>query len=176
MVPGPLLLQTTTSPPTQSPHDGGPRSFPIPRRHISTVPRLPLGHCPPLDHNLQPQRHLLLLLPLGQATLFSPISRSPPPYTLPHPIPTLHGNFHQKEKITLFKPFHTCNIILISILISWSQVKQNKGQSLPVLMPGDELPKFIAMPCPRQPSRPDTILVAVENPPLKPPLPVVPFC
>ncbi|BAT99394.1 hypothetical protein LR48_Vigan07g130000 [Vigna angularis] len=57
-----------------------------------------------------------------------------------------------------------------------SMVKQNKGQSLPVLMPGDELPKFIAMPCPRQPSRPDTIVVTVDTPPLKPPQPVAPFC
>jgi len=103
MVPGPLLLQTTTSSPTQSPHDGGPRSLPIPRRHISTVPRLPLRHCPPLDHNLQPQRHLLLLLPLGQVTLFSPISLSSTRYTLPHPIPTLHGNF--------FIFIHTYNFI-----------------------------------------------------------------
>ncbi|CAJ1931194.1 unnamed protein product [Sphenostylis stenocarpa] len=56
------------------------------------------------------------------------------------------------------------------------EVKQNKGESLPVLMPGDEVPKFIAMPCPCQPSRPDTFVVTVENPPLKPPLPVPPLC
>ena len=175
MVPGPLPFQTATTSPTQSVHDGGPRSFPIPHRHISTVPGLPLGHCPPLDHNLQPQRHLLLLLPLGQATLFSPISLSPPPCTLPHPIAALHGNFF--IKFTLFQPssiYIILILILISILISWScyQVKQNKGQSLPVLMPGDDLPKFIATPCPRLPPRPDAIVVTVQHPPL----PVAPFC
>ncbi|ESW30311.1 hypothetical protein PHAVU_002G142600 [Phaseolus vulgaris] len=53
-----------------------------------------------------------------------------------------------------------------------SMVKQNKGQSLPVLMPGDDLPKFIATPCPRLPPRPDAIVVTVQHPPL----PVAPFC
>lgn len=33
------------------------------------------------------------------------------------------------------------------------QEKQNLGQSLPVLMPGDEVPKFIALPCPCRPPR-----------------------
>ncbi|XP_028783927.1 uncharacterized protein At5g65660-like [Neltuma alba] len=42
-------------------------------------------------------------------------------------------------------------------------LKQNRGQSLPVLMPGDEVPKFIAMPCPCEPAR---ISVTVEKPPL----------
>lgn len=52
---------------------------------------------------------------------------------------------------------------------------QNRGQSLPVLMPGDEVPKFIAMPCPCQPSRPDDVIITaeLEKPPPKPPqLPV----
>ncbi|KAK7386683.1 hypothetical protein VNO78_27018 [Psophocarpus tetragonolobus] len=51
-----------------------------------------------------------------------------------------------------------------------TELKQNRGQSLPVLMPGDEVPKFIAMPCPCQPSRPDNIVVTVESekPPSKP--------
>ncbi|RDY11292.1 hypothetical protein CR513_04064, partial [Mucuna pruriens] len=48
------------------------------------------------------------------------------------------------------------------------EVKQSEGDSFPVLMPGDQLPKFIAMPCPCQPSRLDKILVTVQNPPLKP--------
>ncbi|KAL2348966.1 hypothetical protein Fmac_002966 [Flemingia macrophylla] len=48
------------------------------------------------------------------------------------------------------------------------------NESLTVLMPGDEVPKFIAMPCPCQPSRPDKIIVTVQSPPLKPPL-VLPF-
>ncbi|XP_054810639.1 uncharacterized protein At5g65660-like [Prosopis cineraria] len=41
--------------------------------------------------------------------------------------------------------------------------KQNRGQSFPVLMPGDEVPKFIAMPCPCEPHR---ISVTVQKPPL----------
>ncbi|KAG4924654.1 hypothetical protein JHK82_050498 [Glycine max] len=57
------------------------------------------------------------------------------------------------------------------------ELKQNRGQSLPVLMPGDDVPKFIAMPCPCQPSRPDSIVVTVEmeKPPPKPPQLPVPF-
>ncbi|KAK7346090.1 hypothetical protein VNO80_20604 [Phaseolus coccineus] len=43
-----------------------------------------------------------------------------------------------------------------------TELPQNRGQSLPVLMPGDEVPKFIAMPCPCQPPRPDNIVVTVE--------------
>ncbi|KAK7307291.1 hypothetical protein VNO77_40217 [Canavalia gladiata] len=54
-------------------------------------------------------------------------------------------------------------------------LKQSKGQSLPVLMPGDEVPKFIAMPCPCEPSRPETIVVSVEKPPPKPPRLAVPL-
>ncbi|TKY58755.1 hypothetical protein E2542_SST15826 [Spatholobus suberectus] len=56
-----------------------------------------------------------------------------------------------------------------------TELGQSRGQSLPVLMPGDEVPKFIAMPCPCLPSRPDNIVVTVEleKPPPKPPqLPV----
>ncbi|XP_020204824.1 uncharacterized protein At5g65660 isoform X2 [Cajanus cajan] len=55
-----------------------------------------------------------------------------------------------------------------------TDLRQN---SLPVLMPGDEVPKFIAMPCPCQPLRPDNIVVTVETekPPPKPPQLPVPF-
>ncbi|RDY03057.1 hypothetical protein CR513_13400 [Mucuna pruriens] len=58
-----------------------------------------------------------------------------------------------------------------------TELRQNRGQSLPVLMPGDEVPKFIAMPCPCEPSRPDNIVVTVEleKPPPKPPQLPVPF-
>ncbi|KAL1315725.1 uncharacterized protein At5g65660-like [Arachis stenosperma] len=63
---------------------------------------------------------------------------------------------------------------------SLSPIKPNlictsKGDSLPVLMPGDLLPKFIAMPCPCQPSHPENILVTVQHPPPKPPRLPVPF-
>ncbi|KAL1365460.1 uncharacterized protein At5g65660 isoform X2 [Arachis duranensis] len=56
--------------------------------------------------------------------------------------------------------------------------KQNREESLPVLMPGDELPKFIAMPCPCQPTRPhkdhedNTVIVRVEKPLQLPAIPL----
>ncbi|KAF8364552.1 hypothetical protein HHK36_009657 [Tetracentron sinense] len=40
--------------------------------------------------------------------------------------------------------------------------KQNQGQSLPVLMPGDRIPKFIALPCPCKAPRLEKIAVVVE--------------
>ncbi|KAL2344449.1 hypothetical protein Fmac_005734 [Flemingia macrophylla] len=54
--------------------------------------------------------------------------------------------------------------------------KDLRQNSLPVLMPGDEVPKFIAMPCPCQPSRPDNVVVTAqsEKPPPPPQL-HVPF-
>ncbi|KAK7275871.1 hypothetical protein RIF29_16997 [Crotalaria pallida] len=42
-------------------------------------------------------------------------------------------------------------------------MKQDYAESLPVLMPGDEVPKFIAMACPRQPPRDDTITIYVQK-------------
>lgn len=30
-------------------------------------------------------------------------------------------------------------------------IKQKQGESLPVMMPGDEFPKFVAVACPRHP-------------------------
>ena len=35
--------------------------------------------------------------------------------------------------------------------------KANQRQSLPVLMPGDKVPKFIALPCPCEPRRDEKI-------------------
>ncbi|XP_057420591.1 uncharacterized protein At5g65660-like [Lotus japonicus] len=49
-----------------------------------------------------------------------------------------------------------------------TELSKNRGQSVPVMMPGDEVPKFIAMPCPCEPSRPESIVVTVEKPPPKP--------
>ncbi|XP_055804805.1 uncharacterized protein At5g65660-like [Solanum dulcamara] len=48
--------------------------------------------------------------------------------------------------------------------------KQNQRQSLPaVLMPGDQVPKFIALPCPCQPPRPEKVVEEVQPSPLPPP-------
>jgi hypothetical protein len=52
---------------------------------------------------------------------------------------------------------------------------ENKSQSLPVLMPGDHIPKFIALPCPREPPRQEKIFVAVQKSPPKPPRIAVPL-
>ncbi|KAK8642607.1 hypothetical protein V6N13_011944 [Hibiscus sabdariffa] len=42
------------------------------------------------------------------------------------------------------------------------------GQSLPVLMPGDELPRFLAMACPCEPATIEKIKITVPKPPLLP--------
>ncbi|KAL4363106.1 hypothetical protein GQ457_04G034910 [Hibiscus cannabinus] len=42
-----------------------------------------------------------------------------------------------------------------------TDVKKNQGQSLPVLMPGDKIPKFIALPCPCEPPR--EVKVVIEE-------------
>ncbi|XP_010547583.1 PREDICTED: uncharacterized protein At5g65660-like [Tarenaya hassleriana] len=50
----------------------------------------------------------------------------------------------------------------------FSDPKKNQ-LSLPVLMPGDDTPKFIALPCPCEPPRPENLTVNVQNPPPPPP-------
>ncbi|KAJ8550057.1 hypothetical protein K7X08_033764 [Anisodus acutangulus] len=58
--------------------------------------------------------------------------------------------------------------------LTYTREKQNKSPSLPaVLMPGDQVPKFIALPCPCQPFRPEKVVVEVQTPP--PPSPPKPF-
>ncbi|KAL3525544.1 hypothetical protein ACH5RR_013916 [Cinchona calisaya] len=54
-------------------------------------------------------------------------------------------------------------------------LKQNQKQSLPVIMPGDQIPKFIAMPCPSQPPRLENIVVEVPKKPPKPPPIAIPL-
>ncbi|KAI4324816.1 hypothetical protein MLD38_030270 [Melastoma candidum] len=44
-------------------------------------------------------------------------------------------------------------------------MKPYKGQSLTVLMPGDEIPKFMALPSPREPPMPEVVHVKVVTPP-----------
>ncbi|XP_057784337.1 uncharacterized protein At5g65660 [Salvia miltiorrhiza] len=56
-----------------------------------------------------------------------------------------------------------------------TNLKQKENQSLPVIMPGDNVPKFIALPCPCQPPRQGSVVVEVEIPPPKPPRIAVPF-
>ncbi|XP_047972973.1 uncharacterized protein At5g65660 [Salvia hispanica] len=56
-----------------------------------------------------------------------------------------------------------------------TDVNRKENQSLPVIMPGDNVPKFIALPCPCQPPRQGSVVVEVEKPPAKPPHIAVPF-
>jgi len=44
-------------------------------------------------------------------------------------------------------------------------VTQNCAKSLPVLMPGDAVPKFIATACPCQPPRDERITIHVQKEP-----------
>ncbi|KAK4410106.1 hypothetical protein Sango_0083600 [Sesamum angolense] len=54
--------------------------------------------------------------------------------------------------------------------------KEKKKQSLPVIiMPGDDVPKFIAVPCPCEPPRSDEIVIEMRRPPPKPPRAVYEF-
>lgn len=57
---------------------------------------------------------------------------------------------------------------------SFTSMKKDDRQSLPVLMPGDRIPKFIAMPCPCEPPRSEKIIIEVQKPP-KPPRIAVPL-
>ncbi|XP_020240367.1 uncharacterized protein At5g65660 [Cajanus cajan] len=42
-------------------------------------------------------------------------------------------------------------------------MKQNYAKSLPVLMPGDDIPKFIATACPCEPPRDERITIHVQK-------------
>ncbi|KAL4352824.1 hypothetical protein GQ457_06G035090 [Hibiscus cannabinus] len=53
-----------------------------------------------------------------------------------------------------------------------TDVKKNQSQSLPVLMPGDEIPKFIALPCPCEPPREAKVVIEVQKTPKSPRFPV----
>ncbi|KAJ8765756.1 hypothetical protein K2173_014878 [Erythroxylum novogranatense] len=51
-------------------------------------------------------------------------------------------------------------------------VKQNQSQSLSVLMPGDQMPKFIALPSPCEPPREEKPVPKPQEPPKPPRFPV----
>lgn len=42
-------------------------------------------------------------------------------------------------------------------------MKQSYAESLPVMMPGDEIPKFIAMACPCKPPTDESITIHVHK-------------
>ncbi|GAV64644.1 hypothetical protein CFOL_v3_08162 [Cephalotus follicularis] len=51
-------------------------------------------------------------------------------------------------------------------------LKQNQSLSLPVVMPGDKMAKFIALPCPCEPLRVEKVLDKVKKQPNPPRFPV----
>ncbi|KAK0604786.1 hypothetical protein LWI29_019453 [Acer saccharum] len=54
-----------------------------------------------------------------------------------------------------------------------TDLKKNQSQSMPVvLMPGDQIPKFIALPCPCEPPLPEKVVVKVQKPTKQPRFPV----
>ncbi|KAL3618949.1 hypothetical protein CASFOL_037177 [Castilleja foliolosa] len=55
------------------------------------------------------------------------------------------------------------------------KLKQQENQSLPVIMPGDNIARFIALPCPCEPLRLGKIEADLQKPPLKPPRMAVPL-
>ena len=42
-------------------------------------------------------------------------------------------------------------------------MKQNYAKTIPVLMPGDDIPKFIATACPCEPPRDERITILVQK-------------
>lgn len=85
---------------------------------------------------------------------------------------TTHVFLKTKQIISTRSVMFCANTFFIFNLLQDSKQKQN--QSLPVIMPGDRIAKFIAMPCPCEPLRADKIIVQVEKPP-KPPQIAVPL-
>ncbi|XP_068312703.1 uncharacterized protein At5g65660-like [Pyrus communis] len=51
-------------------------------------------------------------------------------------------------------------------------LKQKQRESLPVIMAGDQIPKFMALPCPREPPRDEKTVVKVQKQPKPPRFPV----
>ncbi|CDY18680.1 BnaA09g07150D [Brassica napus] len=54
--------------------------------------------------------------------------------------------------------------------LPFPDLKKNQNLSVTVLMPGDNTPKFIALPCPCAPPRPENLTVDVQSPPHSPPV------
>ncbi|KAG6636736.1 hypothetical protein CIPAW_11G131700 [Carya illinoinensis] len=71
-----------------------------------------------------------------------------------HPNPNPHARFFFLFEDLSFQKFE--------------DLKHNQSQILPVLMPGDQIPKFIALSCPCKPPRPDhekaVVAVNVQKP------------
>ncbi|XP_031110285.1 uncharacterized protein At5g65660 [Ipomoea triloba] len=57
-------------------------------------------------------------------------------------------------------------------VLAQPDLKQNQSLTLPVVMPGEHVPRFLALPCPCQPPRAERIVVEVQKPPPPPPKPL----
>ncbi|CAN8251511.1 unnamed protein product [Cochlearia groenlandica] len=53
---------------------------------------------------------------------------------------------------------------------TFPDMKKSENQSVPVLMPGDNRPKFIALPCPCAPPRSEMLTIDFRSPPPSPPV------
>ncbi|KAI3726402.1 hypothetical protein L1987_66199 [Smallanthus sonchifolius] len=58
---------------------------------------------------------------------------------------------------------------------TYSAKLQTENESLPVVMPGDRIARFIALPCPCEPPRQEKVIVEVQKTP-KPPHVAVTLC
>ncbi|PWA55771.1 hydroxyproline-rich glycoprotein family protein [Artemisia annua] len=74
----------------------------------------------------------------------------------------LRGSIESDDSISKPKPDST-------------EKKHIENESLPVIMPGDRIAKFIALPCPCEPARLEKIVVKVVEKPPKPQHIVVPM-
>ena len=63
-------------------------------------------------------------------------------------------------------------LTLFYLFFSTQIIKRDESQSFSVLMPGDQVPKFIAMACPCRPPLAEKVTIEVH----KPPTSVVPRC
>ncbi|KAF8089690.1 hypothetical protein N665_0499s0018 [Sinapis alba] len=54
--------------------------------------------------------------------------------------------------------------------LPFPDLKNPQDLSITVLMPGDKTPKFIALPCPCAPPRPEKLTVDIQSPPHSPPV------
>ncbi|KAF5780241.1 hypothetical protein HanRHA438_Chr11g0483381 [Helianthus annuus] len=59
---------------------------------------------------------------------------------------------------------------------TFSEAKETEKQSFPVVMPGDRIARFIAMPCPCEPPRQETVVVEEVQKVQKPPHVALTLC
>ncbi|KAG6786370.1 hypothetical protein POTOM_007970 [Populus tomentosa] len=123
-------------------------------RFKSTIPRVPGRFSSSIVYVVYHEWLVQLLPPLGKGTF--------PTWSFKR-----GQSFPHRRRFRTFAP----EILTPSCGKSWvsfddnMELKKNQGQSLPVLMPGDRVPKFIAMACPCEPPRTEKITVQIQKPP-----------